>query len=90
MNFEVFDCIVAAKGDDMKEIEYKEYVDYHSLEKELRHTKTSNWLHFFLTLATGGGWILIWIIAAMMTASKRKMLKRHIDKIVEDSYKEKI
>jgi len=43
------------------------YCPYCDQQVTLQRKKTNHWLHFFLSIITFGGWIIIWIIAGIFS-----------------------
>ena len=48
------------------------------LKMKLAKVKTSHLLHFFLSLFTGGLWVIVWVVVAAANGSKEKNLENKI------------
>ena len=45
--------------------------------------ETSHFLHFLMTLLTGGIWIIVWILVAINNWDRRRLLENEIEKEID-------
>jgi hypothetical protein len=49
--------------------------------EDLSEIDTSNIFHFFFTVVTGGLWITIWVICAIISIKQRKSVEKRLVKL---------
>jgi uncharacterized membrane protein YpjA len=59
----------------------KKVLEIQKLSIKLNRYKTSHLLHFFITVVSFGGWIIVWILISMSNAGSRARIEKLINNI---------